>query len=264
MQRQAFEFEQGDSPLLISMPHVGTALSDEVAAKLTQEGAKLPDTDWHLPRLYEAVHSLRPSLIMANYSRYVVDLNRPSDDQPLYQGNSTGVFPQTLFSGDPLFSQPVSVAQQQWALRHIWQPYHQQIKAELARLKAKYGYALLFDAHSIRSQIPFLFEGKLPDLNLGTNQGQSCDQRLIEALTPVCQSSAYTWVVNGRFKGGYITRHFGQPEQQIHAVQLEMAQNVYMQEQLPFDYLPDQAAQIQPLLLALLRAYLEHAEQLAA
>ncbi|CAG9295862.1 N-formylglutamate deformylase [Celerinatantimonas diazotrophica] len=262
MHPKAFEFEQGDSPLLISMPHVGQALSDEVAQKLTPNAALLPDTDWHLPTLYRDVKSLKPSMIIANYSRYVVDLNRPADDQPLYQGNTTGLFPQTLFTGEPLFHSPISDEQHEWAKNEIWQPYHQQIKDELARLKAKYGYALLFDAHSIRSQIPFLFEGKLPDLNFGTNQGHSGDPRLVEALLPVCQSNAYSWVVNGRFKGGHITRHFGQPEQQIHALQLEMAQHVYMQEQWPFSYLPDKAAQIQPVIFALLRTYVERAAQI--
>lgn len=256
MYPKAFEFEQGDSPLLISMPHVGQALSEEVAEKLTPKAAQLPDTDWHLPKLYADVKKYKPSLIIANYSRYVVDLNRPADNQPLYQGNTTGLFPQTLFNGEPLFHSKVSDEQHEWAKSEIWQPYYKQIESELARLKAKFGYALLFDAHSIASHIPYLFDGKLPDLNLGTNEGKSCDPLLSQALSRVCEKSDYSSVLNGRFKGGYITRYFGRPEQHIHAIQLEMCQCIYMREQHPFSYLEELAEPLQSVLNDLIEQYL--------
>ncbi|MFM2480454.1 N-formylglutamate deformylase [Celerinatantimonas sp. YJH-8] len=258
----AFEFSQGQSPLLISMPHVGTELTDEVATKLTDAARLLPDTDWHLPRLYQQAAQFQPSLIRANYSRYVIDLNRPQDNAPLYQGATTGLFSQTLFSGEPMWHSPVSEPQHQWAIESIWQPYYQQIEDELARIKAHFGYALLFDAHSIASEIPYLFAGRLPDLNLGSNQGMSCDPALVQSLSQVCEDSDYSWVHNGRFKGGFITRHFGRPEQQLHAIQLEMAQAIYMDEQPPFTYREALAAPVSAVIMQMLKAYLEAAASL--
>ncbi|CAG8998652.1 MAG: hypothetical protein CENE_00607 [Candidatus Celerinatantimonas neptuna] len=262
MQPEAFEFRSGDSPLLLSIPHGGEALTAEISEKLTETGRLLPDTDWHLGRLYDCVKDLKPSLIRANYSRYVVDLNRPLDDKPLYTGNTTGLFTQTLFNGEPLYHTSVSETARQEAIEQIWRPYYQQIADELARIKAKYGYALLFDAHSIRSCVPYLFDGQLPSLNLGTNQGQSCAPELAQVASQICDDSPFGWVLNGRFKGGFITRHFGQPDQNIHAIQLEMAQSLYMNEEAPFEYYPEMAAQLQPTLTALLTAYLKQAEQL--
>jgi len=249
-----YTFIQGDSPLLISMPHVGTMLTPAVEAGLVDDAKHLPDTDWNLPLLYDFAKAMGASFLIASYSRYVIDLNRSDDDQPLYVGATTGLFPATFFDGAPLYEEGKAPSQEerQTYITDIWRPYHQKIKDELARIKAKYGYALLFDAHSIRGEIPFLFEGRLPDLNLGTFSGKSCDDTLANQLIQICEQSDYSAVLNGRFKGGFITRNYGQPESHIHAVQLEMAQSIYMEEKLPFRYDEAKAALLQPLLTQLL------------
>ena len=171
-----FDFTPGSLPLLVSIPHAGTQLTPEVEAGLSEAARGLPDTDWHIPLLFDFVRDLGASVLIGRYSRFVIDLNRPPDNQPLYATATTGLFPETLFDGSPTFApgQTPSAAQREGYLRDIWQPYHQQIQQELARLKAEHGYALLFDAHSIASVIPRLFEGRLPDLNIGTNDGKSC------------------------------------------------------------------------------------------
>lgn len=243
-------FIQGSSPLLISMPHVGTRLTPEVESGLVESAKAVPDTDWHLPILYAFAKEMGASLLIANYSRYVIDLNRSDDDQPLYAGATTGLFPSIFFDGTPLFLEGKSPSTEvrQTYIEQIWRPYHQKLQTELARIQNEYGHAMLFDAHSIRGEIPFLFDGRLPDLNLGTFNGQSCAPELAQQLISLCDASDYSAVLNGRFKGGFITRHYGQPAKNIHAVQLEMAQAIYMEEQLPFVYDEVKAAKLQPLL----------------
>lgn len=255
-----FTFSRGRLPLLISMPHAGTRLTPAVEAGLMAQAVDLPDTDWHIPQLYEFAAELGASTLAAEYSRFVIDLNRPEDDQPLYAGATTGLFPGTLFDGQALFrpgAEP-SAAERAGYLTQIWTPYHRQLAEELARLKAEFGYALLFDAHSIRSEIPRLFDGRLPDLNLGTFNGASCAPAMAERLLAACDAApAYSHVLNGRFKGGHITRHYGQPGQQVHAVQLELGQRTYMEEAAPYRYRPELAAQLQPVLRSLLQAMLD-------
>jgi N-formylglutamate amidohydrolase len=248
----------GGSPLLVSIPHAGTALTDAVAARLTDTGARLPDTDWHVPRLYGFLDGLDASVIEARYSRYVVDLNRPPDDEPLYSGPTTGLFPQVTFDGEPLFrpgAEPGPEARR-GALDGIWHPYHRELADMLAAIRRRHGYAILFDAHSIRSMVPRLFEGRLPDLNVGTAGGASCAASLGDAVAGVCADSGYSSVVNGRFRGGYITRAYGAPADGIHAVQLELAQCNYMEESPPFAYRPERAAQLQPVLRRVLETLL--------
>jgi len=227
----AFEFTQGDSPLLISMPHSGLNLTTEVEAGLSAQAKILPDTDWYIPELYDFLTSLDVSCIQANYSRYVIDLNRPYDDKPLYESKTTGLFPDILFADSPVFNEGKTPTDEHKSIckDQIWKPYHAAIEKELARLKAKFGYAILFDAHSIAAQVPMLFEGTLSDFNWGTNEGKSCHDPLANAVTQIIQPY-YTQVVNGRFKGGYITRQFGQPENNIHAIQLELSQGTYLNE----------------------------------
>ncbi|BFM49702.1 N-formylglutamate deformylase [Marinomonas sp. THO17] len=226
-----FDFHAGDSPLLVSMPHSGLNLTPEVAAGLTEKAAKLPDTDWYIPELYGDLAELGVGSIKANYSRYVIDLNRPYDDKPLYSSKTTGLFPDILFTDEPIFQtgKTPSDAHRLACKEQIWRPYHDTISNELERLKDKFGYAILFDAHSIASQVPMLFEGQLPDFNWGTNDGESCDIQLPSLLTQLL-GPHYTQVLNGRFKGGYITRSFGQPENGIHAIQLELSQATYLDE----------------------------------
>ncbi|MBT8766504.1 N-formylglutamate deformylase [Metapseudomonas boanensis] len=257
-------FNRGRVPLLISMPHPGTQLTPAVEAGMVAAGLELADTDWHIPRLYEFAAELGASTLAAEYSRYVIDLNRPADDKPLYTTATTGLYPETLFDGAPLYREGLTPSANERAryLAEIWTPYHQTIVDELARMKAEFGYALLFDAHSIRSLIPHLFEGRLPDLNLGTNAGASCDPSLAEALVATCgEARDYSHVLNGRFKGGHITRHYGQPEQHIHAVQLELSQRCYMEEAPPYPYVEDRAQQLQTVLRNLLQAMLSWGQQ---
>jgi formiminoglutamase len=249
--RDPFDFHAGSLPLLISIPHAGTRLTPAVEAGLTEDARPLPDTDWHIPQLYDFARTMGASVLVGNYSRFVIDLNRPADDKPLYTTATTGLYPDVLFDGRQSFLPGKAPSDQERAgyLQQIWQPYHQQLQDELARLKAKHGYALLFDAHSIASVIPRLFDGKLPDLNLGTNGGESCAPALSDRLVACCeQQQQFTHVLNGRFKGGYITRAYGQPHQQQHAIQLELAQVNYMSEQYPFAFDPQRAASLQRLL----------------
>lgn len=175
MIRDPFEFQSGQLPLMISIPHAGTRLTPAVEKGLTDEARPLQDTDWHIPRLYDFARAMGASILVGNYSRLVIDLNRPADDKPLYTTATTGLFPDVLFDGRPSFQPDAAPSDEERAgyLQNIWQPYHQQLQNELARLKAQHGYALLFDAHSIASVIPRLFDGKLPDLNLGTNGGKA-------------------------------------------------------------------------------------------
>jgi len=256
---KVLSFHQGTLPLLISMPHAGLRLTPAVQQGLVEPAQSLPDTDWHIPQLYDFARGLGASVVAAEYSRFVIDLNRPDDDKPLYVGATTGLYPATLFEGEPLFKDGQAPSAQERAgyLEAIWRPYHDTIGNELARLREQFGYALLWDAHSIRSHIPHLFDGKLPDFNLGTFNGASCDPVLAERLQGVCaEATGYSHVLNGRFKGGHITRHYGDPAKHIHAVQLELAQSTYMEETEPFTYREDLAQPTQVVLKQLLQALL--------
>lgn len=261
-----FHFQAGSAPLLISIPHAGTTIPSELAADMEDIALLKADTDWHLHLLYKMAHSLGASVIRAEYSRYVIDLNRPREDSNLYPGqDTTGLCPVDTFTKQPLYRHgrtpgPTQIAQR---IEQYWQPYHDQLNAELARIRGQHGVAVLWDAHSIASVVPRFFSGKLPDLNFGTADSRSCDPALERGLKSCMQNSplalSYSHVFNGRFKGGHITRHYGQPTNQIHAIQLEMVQCLYMNEEAPFAYRPDLAAAIQPLLTELLSACLEWA-----
>ncbi len=261
----AFHFHQGNSPLLISMPHVGTEIPADIAAGMHPVAAVKADTDWHLPLLYNMAREMGASVLSASYSRYVIDLNRPIDDTSLYPGqDTTGLFPVDTFAKQPLYKDGMQPDQEQMQQRIAlyWQPYHTQLGAELQRIRQQHGIAVLWDAHSIASQVPRFFDGKLPDLNFGTADQRSCSLGMQQALAAAMQSpeaARYNHVFNGRFKGGHITRHYGKPAQDIHAVQLEMSQCIYMNETAPFEYRADLAAQVQPLLRKLLSACLDWA-----
>ena len=264
----SYSLRQGTSPLLVSMPHIGTHIPPELRAHYMPRALALEDTDWHLERLYDCVPQLGASLLCAQISRYVIDQNRPPDDAPMYPGASnTELCPTRFFTGEPLYQDGCAPAGPERARRRslYWEPYHQALQAELARITAIHGYALLWDAHSIRSQIPWLFEGVLPDLNIGTASGQSADASIAQAVQAVCADAPQTsHVLNGRFKGGYITRHYGAPDRHVHAVQLEMCQSLYMHETAPFAYAPERAQQIQPQLQAMLAAALQACKDLYA
>ncbi|MGF6273597.1 N-formylglutamate deformylase [Massilia sp. UYP11] len=247
-----FRFKAGRLPMLVSMPHAGTDIPDEVADTLAPCAAARADTDWHLPQLYGFLDEMGVSTISARWSRYLIDLNRPPENTNLYPGlDTTGLCPLDTFDRERLYKEGMEPDAQevQRRLARYWRPYHEQLRAELERLKAEHGRVVLWEAHSIASVVPRFFEGKLPDLNFGTAEGKSCDPGLEEAVLGVARAQErYTIALNGRFKGGHITRHYGQPARGVHAIQLEKCQCLYMDEAPPFDYLPDVAGQLQPLL----------------
>jgi len=254
-----FQLFRGRLPLLISQPHDGTELPTDIAERLLPSARRVPDTDWHISRLYGFAEAMGASILRPRYSRYVVDLNRPPDDVSLYPGqNTTGLCPLFGFDGAPIYAEgqqptPDEIDQR---VERYWRPYHDALAAELERLRTEHGAVLLWEAHSIRGECPFLFEGRLPDLNLGTASGASCSPPRQDALQRVLAAQPdYDWVVNGRFKGGYITRHYGRPEQSIDAVQLEISQRCYMDED-SFQYLPERARPLQQLLQRLLEGVL--------
>ncbi|MCA0198908.1 MAG: N-formylglutamate deformylase [Proteobacteria bacterium] len=254
-----YRLHQGTAPLLVSLPHDGTALPEAIAARLTDAARRVPDTDWHVSRLYGFARDLGASILVPHWSRYVVDLNRPPDDASLYPGqNTTGLCPVVQFSGAPVYREGMQpdAAEIAARVRDYWRPYHDTLDAELARIRGEHGRAVLWEGHSIRGTLPFLFDGALPDLNLGTAAGTSCRPQLQQRLAAVLAGQGgYSHVVNGRFKGGYITRHYGDPETGLDAVQLELAQRTYMDEE-SFEYLPQRAGELQVVLRRLLEAAL--------
>ena len=257
----SFSLTRGSRPLLVSLPHVGRQIPPALQALYTERALQVEDTDWHLDEVYAFAEALGASLIVPVYSRFVIDLNRPPENTPMYAGaNNTELCPTRFFTGEPLYRDGCAPTPSQIDERRAsyWQPYHDALKGELARLKAEHGHAVLFDGHSIKSELPWLFEGKLPDLNLGTAEGKSCAPALRAALANVLEAqTAFTQVVDGRFKGGHITRHYGQPEQGVHAVQLEMCWSTYMPETPPYRVDAARTARLQPVLRALLQTALE-------
>ena len=263
MTQSTYALQGGSTPLVLSLPHVGTEIPDALRLLYVDRALALEDTDWHLEKLYNFAAGMGASIIIPKFSRYVIDLNRPPDNTPMYPGASnTELCPSIFFNGEPLYRERLKPSATEVDQRReaYWRPYHDALRAELARVREQFGYALLWDGHSIRSEIPWLFDGKLPDLNLGTASGVSCDASLRVRLAEfLISDTKNTHAVDGRFKGGYITRHYGRPQDGIHAVQMEMCQALYMQEAPPFAYDEALAAQIQPTLKALLQIMLEWA-----
>lgn len=253
-----FTFVPGSGPLLISAPHAGTNVPPELAARMTAHGRAIADTDWNIDRLYQFARAIDASLLVATHSRYVIDLNRPPDGKALYPGQrNTGLCPVETFDGAPLWQEgaepsPAEIAERRTA---IWQPYHGQIAQTLAAAKARHGHALLWDAHSIRGTVPQLFAGRLPDFNIGTNDGATCPARIANNLARLASEAGYTAIVNGRFKGGYITRHYGDPAANIYSVQLELVQETYMQEAAPWTFDDAKAASVSAVIERLVRHY---------
>ena len=241
---------EGRGPIVLAQPHSGTWLPDPILQALAPGARGMADTDWHIDRLYEGLVP-DATIVRANFNRYVIDANRPPDGASLYPGqNTTGLVPVQDFMGQPIWlvePDPAEIARR-LSLYHA--PYHAALAAQLERVKALHGQVVLYDCHSIRSPLPFLFEGELPELNVGTNSGQSCAAAIEHAVASACGGAAdFTSVVNGRFKGGWTTRHYGRPELGMHAVQMEIVQRTYLEgQQPPFTYSHSKAARLREVL----------------
>lgn len=243
------------------MPHSGTGLPSGMLERMTPEGRDLADTDWHVPRLYRFAEQMGASVLRARYSRYVIDLNRPPDGAALYPGHQeTSLCPDATFAGEPIYQarQAPDPAQVSDRLERYWRPYHDALSDRLQSIRGRHGFAVLWDAHSIASRVPRLFKGRLPDLNLGTADGVSCDRQVADAVFEVMTDSGYSAVRDGRFKGGYITRAYGAPGRGIHALQMELAQSAYMDEENS-EWAPALAAPMSALLEQMLEAALSTA-----
>ncbi|MGJ4729178.1 N-formylglutamate deformylase [Luteimonas sp. SDU101] len=251
-----YTLHRGSAPLLVSLPHDGTFVPDDIAARLTPQARRVPDTDWHIARLYAFARELGASVLVPSHSRYVIDLNRGEDDVSLYPGqNTTGLCPTARFSGEPVYldGQAPDADEVRARVERYWRPYHAALRDELERLHAAHGRVVLWEGHSIRGELPFLFEGRLPDLNLGTANGASASRPLQQRLEAALGAqSRYDWVHNGRFRGGHITRHYADPARAIQAVQLEISQRVYMDED-SFAWDETKAAQVREVIGVLLR-----------
>jgi N-formylglutamate deformylase len=257
-----FHLQPGTAPLLISLPHDGIHIPEDIAARMHPAARRSPDTDWHVARLYAPLaQALGASLLQPVASRYVVDLNRPADGHALYPGRrETGLVSTIGFDGEPLYLAPggePDAAEVQRRVNDFWRPYHAALQQELARLRALHGRVVLWEGHSIRSRVPMLFEGRLPDMNLGTADGASCSPTLQQRLEAVLHTQErFDFVVNGRFKGGFITRQYGRPDEGVDAVQLELAQCNYMDED-SFAWDETKAATLRLAIEPLLRACLD-------
>lgn len=246
------EVIRGEGPVVLAMPHGGTWLPPRVLDALNDNGRRLADTDWHIARLYEG---LLPgaTVVRATVHRYAIDANRDPTGASLYPGqNTTGLIPLTDFDGKPIWAQPPGPADTAARLAAFHAPYHAALTAEMERVRDAWGVAVLYDCHSIRSEIPFLFPGKLPDFNIGTNGGLTCDPRIADAAETIGRTAGTT-VVNGRFRGGWTTRHYGRPRDGWHAIQMELAQSTYLAaEEPPFAWDETRAARLRPVLSAIL------------
>jgi len=261
MDSSSFALTRGSVPLLLSFPHAGTDIPAGIEARMTPEALLRADTDWHLPLLYDFAAAMGASTLVPRFSRYVIDLNRPPEDSNLYPGqDTTGLVPTDTFRKQPLYRPGQAPDEAEVAERRArwWTPYHGALRDELERLHAQHGRAVLWDAHSIASVLPRFFEGKLPDLNLGTDEGRACAPAVQAAVEAVLRGQdGYTQVSNGRFKGGYITRHYGEPARGVHALQMEMCHCTYMDESSPFGFRPDLALRVRPVLQRMLQAALQ-------
>ena len=237
---------QGKGPLVLGFPHGGTYVPKAIASKMNQRGQGLDDTDWHIAQLYAGL-DFEATTVEATFHRYVIDANRDPAGQSLYPGqNTTTLCPLTDFDGRPIWKdgEEPSVDDIEQRTLKFHAPYHDALSREIERVKAIHGFALLYDCHSIRSHIPFLFDGKLPDFSIGTNEGVTCAPELAASVLKICEKAqGYTSVLNGRFKGGWTTRHYGQPARGIHAIQMELAQSTYMIERAPWNYVSEIATQ---------------------
>ena len=246
-----YRYRYGSSALIVSMPHSGTFVPHSVGSSMTDTAAARSDTDWHLPRLYDFLEELDATVVAANFSRYVIDVNRPPDGTNLYPGRDTPkLCPTDTFDRQPLYRSGAPAAEDvAKRVDSVWRPYHRRLEREIERVRGEHGIVILWDAHSIVGVQPRLFEGRLPDFNLGTADGASCDPGLAQSLLKALQRhTSFSSVLNGRFRGGHITRHFGAPSKGVHAVQMEMVEAMYMDETSPYGFRTDLAQRVRPIL----------------
>jgi formiminoglutamase len=227
------EITRGSAPLLLSIPHTGTDIPAGIEADLVSLWLARKDTDWWIEKLYEFAPALAATVLRTTISRTVIDVNRDPSGASLYPGQATtGLCPTETFDGETLYRAGREPDQAEIARRRAlyFAPYHDALAAEIARLRQMHPRILLYDCHSIRSVVPRLVDGQLPHMNLGTNSGLSCDPSLQQAVEAICAASPFSWVANGRFKGGWITRTYGRPSDGVHAIQMELACRTYMEE----------------------------------
>ncbi len=258
-----FKLIEGQSPLILSFPHSGTHIPADIALHLNETGQTMADTDWHVPRLYDFAQSMDVTWVEAQYSRYVVDLNRDPAGASLYPGQATtALCPAESFDGAPLWQMGQVPDEREVARRKdlYFTPYHRGLAAQIERTKDTHSFAVLYDCHSIRGAIPRLFDGDLPVLNLGTYEGRSCAPELQDVVGAAMAQGAQANVVNGRFKGGWITRNYGRPDENVHAIQMEIAQHAYMDETPPWQWREDRAQGLQKTLKDVLNSILKWAE----
>jgi N-formylglutamate deformylase len=257
---------RGDSPLVLGLPHTGTHVPDDILDNLNAEGRLLRDTDWHIDRLHDGLIE-GATTVRATFHRYVIDANRDPSGQSLYPGQTTtGLVPLTTFDNTPIWSDgaETDAAEIDRRARHFHAPYHAALAAEIERVKAIHGYAVLYDCHSIRSVIPWLFEGVLPDFNIGTDEGRTCDPLIEQAAFRAAAATGRTHVLNGRFRGGWTTRHYGRPADGVHAIQMELAQSSHLAtEEPPFDLNAEKSASLRKQLTDILTGIMRAAAEAA-
>jgi len=249
------ELVTGDSPVVLAQPHGGTEIPAPILQRLNPRGHERADCDWHISKLYAGLHE-KVSIVSTPIHRYVIDANRDPADVSLYPGqNTTSLCPTTSFDGEPIYldGQMPSADEIQQRQLDYHQPYHDALREQLERVHQKHGYVILYDCHSIRSLVPYLFDGRLPDFNIGSNSGNSCAAAGEQCLQRHCSAATeFSSVLNGRFKGGWTTRHYGNPQKGYHAVQMELAQCNYMQEQAPWKYEDVRADKLRAILAGIL------------
>lgn len=263
-----FQISEGRVPVLVNAPHPGTLIPAAIADRMTPEALAVPDTDWFADRLAAVALDHGASLMTATHSRYVVDLNRDPSGAVLYPGHdNTGLVPTSTFAHQPVYRDGAEPSQQEMMERveRYWRPYHDRLYGELAKLKVLHGVAMLLDVHSIPARAPRFFPGRLPDLNLGTADGASAAQDVVDRAWAVCaEAKGFSAVHDGRFKGGYITRRYGQPDDNVHAVQIEIVQASYMTEGPPWAYDPEKAAAMRGVISQLVGTLADWATQAVA
>jgi formiminoglutamase len=250
----------GDSPLILAQPHGGIEIPQHILSRLNPKGRAMEDTDWHITRLYDGLVD-DVTVVSTPIHRYVVDANRDPSDESLYPGqNTTSLCPTTTFDGAAIYLEGEEPSEDEIRRRQqqYQAPYHYTLREQIERLHQRHGYVVLYDCHSIRSHVPYLFDGRLADFNIGTNSGQSCNSQIESTVENICaQESKYSHVLNGRFKGGWTTRHYGNPQSGYHAIQMELAQCNYMQEKVPWSYDVKKAEKLRVPLRDILQAILK-------